>query len=197
MANDFTWNIHVFQMVKTLTLKNNGLQKVSRLMDFKSRKMFANGVINSQLIYCVQLYGAASSYLLRYLQVQQNRAARIVTRLDRATDVSVLLQQVGWLSVKQLYVYHCLLLLFKTQSFNKPEYFGSKYSRRFPYQTRGSQGNIYSFDRIPKTETLKRSFFYNSITLWNSLPVEMRISTDICQFKRKLKTWIQSSISLV
>ena len=26
VSNDFTWNAHILQMVKVLTLKNNGLQ---------------------------------------------------------------------------------------------------------------------------------------------------------------------------
>ena len=197
MSNDFTWNAHVLPLVKKLTLKNNGLQKVGQLMDFKSRKMLANGIINSQLIYCVQLFAFASSYLLRFLQVQQNRAARIVTRLDRSTEVSVLLQQVGWLSVKQLYVYHCLLLLFKTQRSKRPEYFISKMSRSFPYATRRSQNNSYSITGIPRTETFKRSFFQSSINMWNNLPADIRILMEVGEFKRKLKIWTQNSVPLL
>ena len=159
--------------------------------------MLANGIINSQLIYCVQLFGSASSYFLRFLQVQQNRATRIVTRLDRSTEVSVLLQQVGWLSVKQLYVYHCLLLLFKTQRSKRPEYFISKMSRSFPYATRRSQNNSYSITGIPRTETFKRSFFQSSINMWNNLPADIRILMEVGEFKRKLKIWTQNSVPLL
>ena len=197
VSNDFTWNVHILQMVRNLTVKNNGLKRVCWLLDFKSRKIIANGVINSQLIYCVQLYGAASDYLIKYLQVQQNRAARTVTRLARDTNISVLLGQVGWLSVKQLYVYHCLLLIFKKLSQQRVEYFSSKFSRRFPYATRGAANNLFSMNRIPKTEIFKSSFFYNSITLWNSLPMDIKNSTESSEFKRKLKKWTQDTIPLV
>ena len=57
----------------------------------------------SRHIYVIQVYGCASDYLLQSLQVQQNHAARIVTRLGWGTDTKTLLGQIGWLSVKQLY----------------------------------------------------------------------------------------------
>ena len=48
-------------------------------------------------------------YLVNALQVCQNKAARLVTKLDRFTPTKVLMQQCGWLSVKQLMIYHSLL----------------------------------------------------------------------------------------
>ena len=73
-------------MVRSLSLKNNGLQKVCKLANFKSQKMLSNRLINRQFICYVQLYGRFSDYLLNYLQVQQNRSARIVTMLDKCTE---------------------------------------------------------------------------------------------------------------
>ena len=59
-------------MIKSLTLKCNGLQKVCKFVDFKTRKILANGMINSQLTYCIQFYGSATDYLISYLQVQRS-----------------------------------------------------------------------------------------------------------------------------
>ena len=75
--------------------------------------MLADGLVMSNIVYMIQVYGQASDYLLRILQVQQNRAARAVTRLAWGTSTHHLLNQIGWLSVRQLYVYHSLLLLWK------------------------------------------------------------------------------------
>ena len=196
VANNFTWNEHILSMVRSLSLKNNGLQKVCKHANFKSRKMLANGLINSQLIYCVQLYGGTSDYLLNYLQVQQNRAARIVTRLEKCTEVGLLLQQVGWLSVRQLCVYHSLLLVFNTQDQKMPEYFCRKFTKRFPYATRRSKNNFFSMENTPKSETSRTSFFHRSLVLWNGLPDEVKKVTEMEVFKRKSKMRIQHSIEV-
>ena len=63
----------------------------------------------SRLIYLIQLYSDAADYLLTALQVLQNKAARAVTRLPWGTRTAVLLNQVGWLSIKQLALYHKLI----------------------------------------------------------------------------------------
>ena len=76
----------------------------------------------SRLVYVIQLYGSASDYLLKALQVLQNKAARTVTRSGWRTETAALLRQIGWLSVKQLVVYHSLLLVFKINRDGKPGY---------------------------------------------------------------------------
>ena len=68
-------------MVKMITSRINFLLKVSWSADFKTRKMIANGIVMSRIVYLIQVYGNASKYLQGFLQVLQNKVARIVTRL--------------------------------------------------------------------------------------------------------------------
>ena len=126
----------------------------------------------------------------------QNRAARIVTRLENRTEIGKLLNQVGWLSVRQLCAYHSILLIFKSQMQVRPVYFVNKLQRRFPYNTRRSYENCFTIDNIPKTEILKKSFFFRSQTLWNQLPSEMKKLTKVEEFKRKLRAWIKEYLPL-
>ena len=99
ISNNFTWNNHIrdnkTSMFKILTSKINALSKVSRISNFKTRKMVASGLVMSTLNYLVQLYGSCSGYLVKLLQVLQNKAARHVTRLGWDTKTSVLLNQCG------------------------------------------------------------------------------------------------------
>jgi hypothetical protein len=55
--------------------------------------MVANGIVVSKLIYLIQWWGGCSDYLINFLQILQNRAARLVTRLGWFTPVEVLLHQ--------------------------------------------------------------------------------------------------------
>ena len=102
--------------------------------------MVANGIVVSKLIYLIQWWGGCSDYLINFLQILKNRAARLVTSLGWFTPVKVLLHQCGWLSVRQIVHYHSLLLLFKIKLQGKPEYFQDQFSTQFPYMTRLATG---------------------------------------------------------
>ena len=89
------------------------MKKVSKVAGFKTREMLANGIFISKLIYLMPVWMGCEDYLVNALQVCQNKAARLVTKLARFTPTKVLMQQCGWLSVKQLMIYHSLVLLHK------------------------------------------------------------------------------------
>ena len=196
VANDFTWNEHIEEMLKSLRIRSNGLRKVCWGVNFKTRKMLATGLIMSKLTYAVQVYGSASEYLLHSLQVQQNFAARIVTGLGWGTEKKTLLGQLGWLSVKQMYVYYSLLTVFKLQQTGKPSYFKGKFKMQFPYQTRQATNLCFSVDETPSSEALRRSFHFRSTSIWNSLPVDLRKISKLADFQSKVKSWVMKTIDI-
>ena len=81
-------------------------QQISKFADFKTRKMFANGLFISKLTYLIPLWGGCENSSIKALQVIQNKAARCVTRFGIYTPVNILLRQRGWLSVNQLVFFH-------------------------------------------------------------------------------------------
>ena len=58
--------------------------------------------------------------LFKALQVAHNKAAKVVTRMGWFTPTRTLLKQVGWLSVKQLVVFHTALTTQKIVTHQKP-----------------------------------------------------------------------------
>ena len=73
VSNDFLWNNHIRDdkksLFRNLVSRINAMNKISRFSSFKTRKMIANGVIMSRLIYLIQLWGGSSFYLIRMLQI--------------------------------------------------------------------------------------------------------------------------------
>ena len=195
ISNDFTWNSHISDhdksMCKALTPRINALIKVSWSADFKTRKMIANAIVMSRLVYLIQLYSSATGYLLSSLQVLQNRAARAVTRLPWGTRTAVLLNQVGWLSINQLAVYHKLITVFKIKGNKKPVYLSEQIKTDFDYQTRQATGNCLKIGKTPKSGTSKESFVHNSTVLWNSLTAALRNAQTLPKFKSGLRSWVK------
>ena len=119
-----------------LVSRINALQKISRISSFKTRKMLANGMVISRLIYLIQLWGGCPGYLLNFLQVLQNRAARLVCKEGKFTPIKTLLENCGWLSIRQLVAFHRVLLVFKIRQEGKPKYFVEKFTSNSHYKTR-------------------------------------------------------------
>ena len=198
VSNNFTWNSHISKteksMCKLLTSRINALAKVSWSAGFQTRKIIANAIVMSRLVYVIQLYSNASDYLMKSLQVLQNKAARIVTRSEWKTSTAVILRQIGWLSVNQLVVYHSLMLVFKICRNKKPGYLTEKFKTNFSYRTRQATGNCLVVQGTPDSETSKEAFVHKSTMLWNNLPASLRKIEVFLKFKYELKNWVTRNI---
>jgi hypothetical protein len=113
-------------LTRQLTSRVNALSKLSVNATFKTRLMAANGAFMSLLIYLIPLWGGTEGYLLKGLQVLQNRAARCVTKQQWFTPTRRLLDQCGWLSVQQLVQYHSLLQVHKAIVAGTPLYISNQ-----------------------------------------------------------------------
>ena len=107
-----------------------------------------------------------------------------------------LLDQCGWLSVKQLVVYHSLVLVYKIKSDKKPVYLWDRIGHEFSYNTRLAEGNGMVGTGSNKKELTYESFVPRSIRDWNSLPRQIRLSMKLPEFNRKLKLWVKENIDL-
>ena len=148
----------------------------------------------SKLIYLIQWWGGCPDYLLKLLQILQNRAARLVTKQSQYTPNRVVLHQCGWLSVRQMVHYHSLLLVHKVKLDAKPEYFKSHFSSEFPYRTRLATGMGIRRDNRYNHDVTRLSFIPRTTAAWNQLPANLRSIETTTLFKNKLKSWIKDNI---
>ena len=200
VSNNFTWNSHIVDndksMIKMITSRINALMKVSWSADFMTRKMIGNAIVMSRIVYLVQVYGNASEYLLKGLQILQNKAARVVTRLPWGTETGLLLNQVGWLSVRQLVAFHSLILVFKIKTENKPAALKLRFRDNFVYRTRQATSNELVRCETPRTETSKKAFVCSSTIMWNTLPPQLRKTEKLEKFKLELKKWVKTNVKI-
>ena len=94
----------------------------------------------SVLSYLIPPLGGCEAYLVRALQVLQNRAARQVTKPSWFTPSWILLNQCNWLSIRQLIFYHSALTVFRTTRTKTPLYLSQHLITEHPYQTRLALG---------------------------------------------------------
>ena len=118
---------------------------------------------------------------------------------------SNLYSQCGWLSVAQLSVYHSQVLVFKVLATKSPRYLYEKlsgtqgetyYRTRFIRDQQSSQQIKLGPDSTAEGDIAKRSFKYRASAQWNSLPLKIRQSSNLKEFKFKLKKWVLSHVPI-
>ena len=120
------------------------------------------------------------------LQAIQNFAARIVTRSRKFDHITPILKQLRWMPVKDHLFYRDALLTFKCMNGMAPTNLCSRFIKRGTISGRSTcNANILDIPRY-KTATGQRSFLYRAVTIWNNLPSDIKLSSTMNIFKRKL-----------
>ena len=146
--------------------------------------------------YLIALWGGCSGYLMKSLQLVQNKAARVVTRLDWSTPIEEILKQCGWLSVHQLAVYHSVLLVFKVMQKESPTYLHGMFNTKYQHRTRQADSGVLKQIYCPKLSLTSHSFRFQASSYFNGLPSSIRTAETPQQFKQQVKKWIVENISV-
>ena len=190
------WKEHLISgndsLLTVLARRLSVLKRTSRNASFKTRLKVANACFMSILTYMITIWGSSETYILKAIQVIQNKAARHVTKLTWFTPTRQLLKQCNWLSVKQLYVMHTVVQVWKVRKHARPY---SIFSRMNLSVTRsGRAGNL----AIPGFNSAlgRKSFLAQAPSLWNSIPADIKTIESLTSFKKKLKQWILHNIDI-
>ena len=144
------------------------------------------------------VWGGCEDYLVKSIQVVQNKAARLVCKKGIYTPIKTLLAECNWLSVNQMIAYHSLVLLYKVQMNHEPKYLHGMFTTERRYNTRGEGvGKLDCVSVDPPTLRIScHSFRWRTVQSWNQLPASIRQIRSLLDFKRKLKTWIREHIEV-
>ena len=112
----------------------------------------------SILVYMFAVWGGTKTYIIKAVQVIQNKAAKCITKLGWFTPTCSLMLQCNWPSIKQLIFFHTALQVWKVQQFKCPVYISSKYQLS---NTRSSLQGTLSVPLVEKSTSIK-SFMIRS-----------------------------------
>ena len=100
ISQNLKWTEHIRDnkesLIKCLTKRLFALYKICKISNFKTRKTIAEGIFSSKLIYLMPLWGGCEMFLIKSLQIIQNKAARAVTKSSWFTPIEELLNPCGW-----------------------------------------------------------------------------------------------------
>ena len=183
---DLKWDTHVSNLKTNLSRRLAGLRCIISLCPKSVRKLLAEGIFNSVLVYCLPLYGGLSKHHVQDIQVLQNKAARMVCNAAVWSRRSTMFENLGWLTFNQLISYHSLILIHKIRRNEDPEHLARNLCRD------GRNGRILS--QNPVLSLTRNSFCYRASSEWNRLPASLRHEAKLGAFKHGLRKWILNNV---
>ena len=164
----------------------------SKVLNHKCRRLLANSLVLCHLDYCsTSWYPGLSKKLKQKLQVIQNKVVRFISNKGPRSHVGAHeLSSIGFLKVDSRVEQLCLNHMFGIYHKICPHYMLNKcvkVNTQHSYSTRSSHYNFV----VPKVHgNLTKTFYFNGIKRWNSLPNDIKSITQRAGFKQKVKRYL-------
>ena len=116
-------------------------------------------------------------------------AARIVTRTKSSSSISPVLKSLHWLQIRERIDFKILTLTYQAYHKTGPAYLQDLITAYIPSRPLRSQDQLLLSVPTYKLKSFgAKSFQYAAATLWNSLPLDLKLVPTLSGFKRGLKT---------
>ena len=227
ISNDLSWKAYLYGETWRIPEKDNlpgllpqlsqrvgMLRKLSNLVPKPRFKMLCQGIFDSKVLYCLQVFGNVWGFGYdeterrysgftredsRKLQVIQNKVCRMKTGLGYEVSSKSLLQADDDLSIHQLIAYHTLVTVHKIKGSQKPRYI----DERLPFRPSNDDDDEEPHRNSKKiyvgNQELNMSragFVYRGGHLWNQLPTTMRTLSTTVQFKQQVRGWVKQNVTI-
>lgn len=191
-----TFKNHVNYIVKKVAKKIGFFGRISSNLGTWARIVVYGTIIAPHFEYCASVLLLVGEGDMCRLQKLQNKAMRIILTCNRYTRVSLMLDALQWLSVRQRIYFNSLVLVYKIIKNKLPQYlnrFILYNSEIHDYNTR-----IMSNFRLPlnKKSSSQNSLFYKGLKMYNSMSYEARQSSSIHQFRKHCSQFVKDTCKI-
>ena len=187
-SHDGKWHEHIQLLACSASKVLGMMRKIKFSLNRKSLNQIYLSFLRPILEYSSIIWDSCTQYEKENIEKLQHEAARIVTGLTRSCSLDNLYREIGWISLQDRRKYQKLVMAFKIKIGLTPDYLCSIFPETVglttPYNLRNARDlNIIN----TRTQLFKNSFIPSCISLWNSLPEEIRNIESIATFKYQLK----------
>ena len=177
---------HIDSICSKLARSIGVLKKLSEFLpNFILRKLYMS-IIYPHIIYCVEVWGNSSKTKLGRLRYLQNICLQLIGK--EASFVPSLIKTYNILPFDNVYKYFVLIRFFKYHKLGYDHYFNNMNSTNMITHDHDTMSNFAGNLNYPIIRSSKKisSFFYNSISLWNKVPLLYKNVPSMRKFKMYL-----------
>ena len=189
-----TWATHVEKVIKKITPYIGAVRRLRHYVNQKTIKLIYYSYINSQLTYCLPVWGAAPDTYMNALRILQNKFIKYMRFLPPLTP-SVELYSTEILSLSQLAIYESILTIYKMAN----GLLKCNVGTAIVFETSGVNTRNSRNIKLPQfTMSLsQKSLFYRGVNLYNQIPNELKNIKNISNFKMGLKKYVYENNEIV
>lgn len=178
------WADHVKYLTNRLRRLIFKFYQAREILNKNNLLMMYDALAESIMRYCIIIWGGLYKTLLHNLEVIQNTIIKIIFKKERRYSTELLFKNTGLLSIRKLYIYQCLLWMFKTPTSYRNHIYG----------TRAITNQSANVPFCKKSHT-QRFVFYLAPKLYNMLPVEIKYITNKGKLKEELKNYVNQNFT--
>ena len=183
--NKLTFSDHLKNISARVSRISGILWKLSYLPTYVLRTMYLS-LVNPHLFYGVELWGGTSKCHLKNLESSVKRCCKTIEARNTPNA------NLNIMNTSQIYEYACLIRLYKYYKMNMSTDFGDIFSQNevsHNYETRFRLNENLNTP-VHLSAKVSKSFVTNSIKFWNKLPLEIRNTRSLNNFKCSIRKTI-------
>lgn len=187
---EMSMKAHVNNVCRAANFHLYRLGKIRPLLSQSAATSAVRTLVVSRLDYANSLLYNISEANVRKLQLVQNSAARLVTRVSRREHITPVLRSLHWLPLRARLEYKIVLMVFKCLHEYAPQYLADCLKVYQP--TRSLRSSAMGLCKEVRTRRVigSSAFSVAGPKLWNQLPNSIRDKATLTHFKTALKTYI-------
>ena len=193
--NDLRWNDHINAILAKATKQLNILKTLQFRLDRKTLEIIYTSFIRPLMEYGNVVWDGCTQSDALKLESVQLAAARVISGAMRTTFDAKLYEETGLTTLAKRREVSKLILMYKITNNMVPEYLSSIISNEQNLNRRYITRQAPDLPQFrTRTELFVNSFFPSTIKLWNQLPLDVRNSTTLADFKNKISTNVPRSL---
>ena len=183
---NLSWKAHITHISKKISSGIGALKRLRPFVSTDTAIKIYNSLIRPHFDYCSPVWDGMCGLLNDKLQKLQNRAARVILKCGYDTSSSVLLDRLGWDNISLSFKKQKAVMMHKVVNDLTPAYLNEMFTNTDTGYTLRNNENKLQLPK-PRTDYLKRSFCYDGAAVWNKLPENIRTTSSLRVFRKKLK----------
>ena len=190
LDNKLNFIEHIENLTKQLVKIGTAFKLIRNHLTTNDKMKIYNAYFSSKIRYGIETYGITSERNLRRIQIQQNRALKILFNKDIRTNTKALHYKLNTLLVKDMRN-HCLLKIPHKYIHNQPNNQSTNTEIHFKQNTKIHEHNTRQINQLRthkyKTKIGQQTVENTAARLWNNLPDHIKKTEKPNSFKKQTK----------
>ena len=191
LADDLCFREQINRVCKKLSRGAGIMYRVSGMVPKEVLKKVYFAVVYPYLCYAVATWGGSGTGNCNRVTRAHRRAVKLLGSVNGKDYLS----SHNLLSFESIHDYFVLVKIFRAIHQENHKALTEKLNELRPAHSYPTRFDIALNFNVPKfnKSTTHRSFLYRGISLWNSLPVDLKRCDTLFSFKRRLKDYLRNN----